>query len=83
MFKYNGQTYCIREINKMMKEAQQYAQTHCWCCDKEFQMGEQIVTIPVQDGLYCRECAESLMKVLVIDSEETVVKDSEEQKDNT
>ena len=79
MFEYNGQTYCLRELHNMVKQANQYAQNHCWCCDKEFEMGEQVVTIPVQDGLYCIDCAQNLMKALVVDAEEVKVENKEEE----
>ena len=79
MFEYNGQTYCLRELHNMVKQANQYAQNHCWCCDKEFEMGEQVVTIPVQDGLYCIDCAQNLMKALVVDAEENKVENKEEE----
>lgn len=84
MFEYNGQTYCLRELYNMMKEANRYAQNHCWCCDKEFEMGEQVVTIPIQNGLYCIDCAQNLMKALVVDAEEVKVEEEgeEERKEN-
>ena len=85
MFEYDGKTYCMRELYNMMQEANQYAQNHCWCCDKEFEMGEQVVQIPVQAGLYCVDCGQSLMKALVVDAEEVKVEEEtqgEESKEN-
>lgn len=76
MFEYNGQTYCLRELHNMMKQANRYAQNHCWCCDKEFKMGEQVVTIPIQDGLYCVDCAQNLINALVVDAEEVKVEEA-------
>lgn len=76
MFEYNGQEYYLRELYKMMKEASQYMNDHCWCCDKEFEMGEQVVQIPVQAGLYCMDCAKNLMDALVVDAEEVKVEEA-------
>ena len=45
MFEYNGQTFDLKELCTMMEQAMQYGQNHCWYCDKQFTMGEQITTI--------------------------------------
>lgn len=83
MFEYNGQTFDLKELCTMMERAMQYAQDHCWCCDKEFEMGEQVVQIPVQQGLYCIDCAKNLMQALVVDAEEVKVEEVEEGEEET